>query len=403
MRRLQNAQVFGDRVRRYRTRLGIQQQTLADLAGHSLRWLWAIENGQAQPTIAAAELLAEGLRVDLEELLGLVEEDDVKRRQFLFSSGVLVAGMAPGNLLQGIQAEPVSTEHMEKMTGLLGSMIFRQPAAMLRPLIETYKKVLMDLVAAGGSGGRELKLVASQVCSLLSSVSYSLGDHGSAMSESMLAEQLAREAGDGSATALAMEHRRVALSAADVRGPGNPLAVELLEAARRAAGRAAPPEVQIRVMVSLAEELAALGRATEALKALDVAGVALARMGRLQPGENDHWDSVRLDGWRAGALLHLNRPGDAAQAAEILERVAPATPSDLVGYRTAMQANLGAAYALAGEPDRCVELQLEALNLADAGHRRSGIARVRRIRERYLAPYADLPAVQHLDQMLASA
>jgi hypothetical protein len=75
-------------------------------------------------------------------------------------------------------------------------------------------------------------------------------------------------------------------------------------------------------------------------------------------------------------------------------------PEDLSGYRSAYLGNLGGAYALAGEPERCVALQMDALKVAQGVGLEEGVARVRAVRRRHLEPYAELSAVRQLDEQL---
>lgn len=396
---------LGDQVRRLRVRRGLTQRDLGELCGRSEKWLWTIEAGTAKPDLCDIEHLAAALRVDVATVLGLAEEaEDVKRRDFLHRTGevALVAAVAPGELLQVLAGPPRQVEQLGQITAQLGSWFFRQPSVYLYPLLATHKSTLLSALSTAPAGeARQLKVVSAETCILLALTAYCLDDFGTARQELFRAELLARDAQDGPMLARALEPQRVLVSAADTRGPGSPKAIDLLDAAHQAAGTSAPAVARVMLLCARAEEFAALGRAREAERDLEEAATALASSARLQMGYHDHWDRVRLDGWRASVLLHLNRPGDAAAAAKLLERVAPATPVDLVGYRTATEANLGAAYALAGEPERCVELQLEALAVAGVGDRHDGVARVRRIRDRYLTPYSDTPAVRRLDQQLA--
>jgi hypothetical protein len=143
-----------------------------------------------------------------------------------------------------------------------------------------------------------------------------------------------------------------------------------------------------------------LGRADEALLDIERAEAALAKAGRGDlAGFFDHWDSLRLEGWRASALLALNRPGDASR---VLEPVALGTPAELPGPRAAVLADLASALAQTAEDERACALLEQALSTAQAAGVQDGISRVRHVRREHLQRWADSSSVQRLDQALAS-
>ncbi len=75
------AQELGARVRERRRRLGISQETLADLADMHWTAIGRLERGVGNPTLAVLLRIAEGLGVD------------------------------PGELVRGLRAQPVSRVH----------------------------------------------------------------------------------------------------------------------------------------------------------------------------------------------------------------------------------------------------------------------------------------------------
>jgi ATP/maltotriose-dependent transcriptional regulator MalT len=104
-----------------------------------------------------------------------------------------------------------------------------------------------------------------------------------------------------------------------------------------------------------------------------------------------------LSALRATVLLRLGRLGEAS---EILEHVVSATPPQAAGPRAAVVADLGAALAAAGEPERAALLLSEALQTARQGGAEDGVARVARVRSNQLASYSGLPTVKDLDVAL---
>jgi hypothetical protein len=195
-------------------------------------------------------------------------------------------------------------------------------------------------------------------------------------------------------------HRAVLGSPAPLDHGDHAAAHQLLSVAEKTAGRSAPPLLRTWLYCSRAEEAAVLGREGDALLDIERAETALAKAG---PGDLtgffDHWDSLRLEGWRASVLLALHRPADASR---VLEPVAVGTPAELPGPRAAVLADLASALAQTAEVERSCALLEEALSTAQAAGVHDGISRVRHVRREHLERWADSSSVQRLDQALAS-
>ena len=140
-----------------------------------------------------------------------------------------------------------------------------------------------------------------------------------------------------------------------------------------------------------------MGMENEALGSVDLADRYVAAAGSPSTGFFDHWDAHRVSGWRASAFLYLRQGSPAAQ---ILETVVASTPESLPGPRSATTADLGTAYALAGQPEHAAELLLSALATAQAQGLESTVSRVRRARLQHLREHGDIPAVRRLDEAL---
>src|SRR5690348_15649847 len=60
---------LGDRIRRFRVRLGVSQVALAQQIGRSEGWLVQVENGRADPGYGDLLSLASALKRDISELV----------------------------------------------------------------------------------------------------------------------------------------------------------------------------------------------------------------------------------------------------------------------------------------------------------------------------------------------
>jgi hypothetical protein len=243
-------------------------------------------------------------------------------------------------------------------------------------------------------------VLAAQTGLVAGQIAYRQDDRWTARHLLDNAERVAREIDDGPALACIWTADRQLVSSAAAGGGGGrggAQAITLLNMAEKAAGPGAPPLVRVWLLCSRAEEAASLGLEVPALRDLERATAAFATVSRPELGFFDHWDEARLDGWRATVLLRLSRP---REASEILEQVVSATPSHLPGPRAAVVADLGAALASAGEPERAALLLKEALQTARQGGAGDGVARVARVRSNQLASYSRLPALKDLDAAL---
>src|SRR5690349_20971453 len=118
-----DASTLGLRIRKLRTVRHLTQRQLADFAGRSERWLWSLErgDGRSRLDIAAAQGIAFGLQLDVAVVLGLrpvpdglnsLNEDDVKRRTFLFRT---IGGSLGGSLVPSIRiANPELWERLAR-------------------------------------------------------------------------------------------------------------------------------------------------------------------------------------------------------------------------------------------------------------------------------------------------
>lgn len=76
------AQHLGIVIRRLRTEKGMSQTVFGEKCGFYQTYLSRIENGSANPTINALEIIAKSLGISVFELLNLVETE-IKKSKFL--------------------------------------------------------------------------------------------------------------------------------------------------------------------------------------------------------------------------------------------------------------------------------------------------------------------------------
>ncbi len=362
------------------------------------RW----ERGRTRPSPFYTAYLCELYQRTAEEL-DLVPEmmDDVRRRQFLGGLTALGGLMLVGQPVLSDPERP-RIEELEQITDQFGSWYWRlSPAALLPLLREHQNRLLAAVGGAVGTSGRALGALTARTTVVYGLATYRKGDFPSARERFLAAARLGELTGDRNSEAMALiAHRAVLGGPSPLDHGDHDAAHQLLSVAEKTAGRSAPPLLRTWLYCSRAEEAAVLGREGDALLDIERAETALAKAG---PGDLtgffDHWDSLRLEGWRASVLLALNRPADASR---VLEPVAVGTPAELPGPRAAVLADLASALAQTAEVERSCALLEEALSTAQAAGVQDGISRVRHVRREHLERWADSSSVQRLDQALAS-
>src|SRR5438445_2815901 len=148
----------GLQIPRLRTRRGLSKDDLASWAGRSVRWVYDLEAGRAPLDAERAERIALGLGVDVEVVLGLapipgdlVQDDDVKRREFLRKviTGAVGASLVPPadsfdpepwERLARVLVRPSSIDsatlvHLDRAVTALESMEYElAPSALIGPV-----------------------------------------------------------------------------------------------------------------------------------------------------------------------------------------------------------------------------------------------------------------------------
>jgi tetratricopeptide (TPR) repeat protein len=215
------------------------------------------------------------------------------------------------------------------------------------------------------------------------------------------AEWLARESGDRVLVAHALGCMSALHSGIPKGGRGGDpdKAIVILDAALQAAGTQAPAPMLSWLFARRAEEHAVAGHARLARGDVDQAARALAAVVSPDDGFFCHLSDAWLAAYRGNCERLLGQP---AAAIEALELALGSIGADQAGSRSGVVADLAAAYASQGDADHACGLLTEAWDLAGQSGRKVAWERIRGVRQRDLAAYADSTIVRQLDELLTT-
>jgi transcriptional regulator with XRE-family HTH domain len=377
------------------------------------RW----ERGVRRPAPRYVALLCQLFELPADEL-GLVEEaaeaietdkeDDVRRRLFLqYLSVVTGATMLDWDRLAATlrgqlgPADRVLMDDLEVITRSYARQVETVAPGSLLPALRSHLAVLSGSLHGGQPDAvrRRLLSLTGETALLTGRLSWLLENRGEARRCWTLAADLGREAGDETLVASTLGMQRVFHSTIPNRGQygSTDRALAVLDAAESRLSRASSPYVRMMVLLSRAEDHAALGDADSSQRDLEAAETALAGA----PGPDDGlyvlWDAARIAGYRGSCALALDRP---EEASTVLESALSATSETLIGQRCAVVTDLAAAYALQREVEHSAALLMQSVDSAERAGLGELLQRVHGARL-HLAPWADAPAVRQLDERLA--
>ena len=204
----------------------------------------------------------------------------------------------------------------------------------------------------------------------------------------------------GSAS-VTLANQRVLHSTIPNRGQyGRPdRALALLDAAEDRLSATSSPYTRTMVLLSRAEDQAALGNAEASLRDLEAAEATIDSVTSRDDGFYALWDSSRVAGYRGSCMLALDLP---KEASTVLEGALAQTNKALIGQRCAVMTDLATAYAMQREVERSAALLLHAADTAERAGLGELIQRVIGARQ-HLDRWSDVPAVAALDERLATA
>jgi tetratricopeptide (TPR) repeat protein len=321
------------------------------------------------------------------------EAGTTNRREFMAGiAAVATFPINPEELMRPSQDVAYLEGAEVVINGLMAQWYMVPPAALL-PAANGQLSALKRMLP----GPRRLSSVAGWAGLLTGHCLMKLRRHDEAYGAYSLAEMAARDAGDDSLRGLVLAMRSSIYSTvAEGDRPGDTrAAISLLDEAV-SASRAAPGRLRAAVYGRRAEERAVEADPTGSLHDLEAAESALT-----DPGEGYHFGpraAAELGAIRGNVQLLLGQHREAIATLDVtLTNMDP----KLIGWRAAVLADQGAAFARAGEMEAAVDRLERALQLARAAG--DHVQRIDGIRQRDLGRWADEPAVVRLSEQIASA
>jgi transcriptional regulator with XRE-family HTH domain len=371
-----------------------------------LRW----ENGQP-PRPAYLRWLAAALDLPVEQLSRAgkidVQEDETEtqRREFarLTAWGVIGAMMPVGVDWDRIAAlggkRPVDDrglDDLEAISAAYGRLWRTAPPGTLLSAVHAHLGTLGRLAPVGGRAVG----MAADVATLAGYMAEQTEDRGRAIGYWTLARQLASDVG-GETEARVLIATSGLQSVTRVSGAQTPsrASLALLDAAHASIGPDGSRLLLAWLTARRAEEHAALGDERLADADLSAAEGYLHEPGPQQWSTFGPGSVPELDNFRGNCTALLGRYEDAAR---VLRASLDTMPADLVAWRAVVSADLGAALAGMGEVEEAVRLLLAALDLTIEAGTPVHVRRIRGVRQRHLSRFADVTAVRHLDERLAT-
>ena len=358
----------GQRIARARRRRGLSQAVLAGLVGRSESWLSQVERGKrGVDSHSVLTRLAEVFRVDIEELTGPGNQDEISRRAHPAASLIEQAMMGYGTA----SAQARGEEHEREV-----SLDFLRAQA--RSAYQAYQatrydatgRILPGLIRAAETAARAAGSPSPATCQVRAQVYDTAAALLSRVGEPFLAWAAADRAmfaaeSSGDPLLVAASAWRLSYMITGRKHPQEALELAMTAAAAvERMTRAPSPE---RLSVYGALHLAA---ATAAASSLDRATteslLATARGIADRTGEANHMGTafgpVNVAIHAISASLKLGDPRTATETGEALELAS--MPSALVGRRTQVNLDLARAYAMRRKDAAAVNLLLAAERLS---------------------------------------
>jgi transcriptional regulator with XRE-family HTH domain len=358
----------GQRIARARRRRGLSQAVLAGLVGRSESWLSQVERGKRGiDSHSVLVHLAEVLRVEIEELTGSADLDEIGRRAYPAASLIEQAMMgygAPGPLASGEESErEVSLDFLRAQTrsAYQAYQATRYDAA---------GRILPSLIRGVETAARTVGSGSSAACAVRARVYDTTAALLSRVGEPFLAWAAADRAmfaaeQSGNPLLAAAGAWRMSYMITGRKHP--PEALDLAMAAATELERTMRAPSAERLSVYGALHLAA---ATAAAASFDQATtqslLATARAIADRTGEANHMGTafgpVNVAIHAISASLKLGAPRAATETGEALDLTA--MPVGLVGRRTQVNLDLARRYAMTRKDAAAVNLLLAAERLS---------------------------------------
>jgi tetratricopeptide (TPR) repeat protein len=243
---------------------------------------------------------------------------------------------------------------------------------------------------------RRLLVLTTETAVIAGYVSYHLHNYGDAEDYFGLADQVARDAGDGPLRAMGLIGRSALYSSVPHGGfGGDPqFALALLREAEAAAGPDASPFLLTWLHCRRVEDFASCGEAFSSDRNLQLAARSFSHVRGRDDGFYYDWSAGRLIGYEGSAAVLLKR---SEQAPAIVEEPLRRTTARMPSERSFLLIILAAAYADQGEVEQACRVLAEALELAKDAGLSERIRRIKGTRRQHLSRWDTAPCVRDLD------
>ena len=294
--------------------------------------------------------------------------------------------------------DPALVSDVEALTASLHDLETRMPAAQLIAQVSSHIDRLAELLQGSTTETLRQRLIgtAGDAAVLGAWVAWDMGDRPSAFRLYETAITAAREGEDPALRACILAYGSYGASAdGDAQR-----ARALLEHARRCVDGAGFPATYAWIACRQAEETAALGDGSSALRLLDS---GLSSFTNADPAGERVWtrflDTTRVWGF---AISTYVRVGDTESALRIAEEALTSLKPSQVKKRALVLAGTAEAHLQHGNLDQGVELATRALNAAVDTEMTWAFESLKRLRP-LLRRWNGYPGVHHLDERLAVA
>jgi tetratricopeptide (TPR) repeat protein len=295
-----------------------------------------------------------------------------------------------------------SVVELSERTQALGERLHRQAAGTVLAEMRAHLarvRAALEGARTGTALRSRLYRVTAEAATLTGWTAWLVGCPAEAAALYGQAEAMAREAGDVEAHALALTARSAMHSGVPSGGQegDSGQAIRLLAVAQAETDSAlVSPHLRTWIAASTAQEHALLGDTLAMRRCLDRA--ASIYPGRPGPGFFSDWDEALL---RSYAGVSHTMAGEAREAIAVLDPLLAAVDVSQTQWAVASEADLGAAWAAAGELERASEILSRAVEHARYLQLEVDARRAAGYRRRLLphGPRAPL-AVRRLDERL---
>ena len=358
----------GQRIARARRRRGLSQAVLAGLVGRSESWLSQVERGKRGiDSHSVLMRLAEVLRVDIEELTGSGDQDEIGRRAYPAASLIDQAMMGygtPGPLggreeqerevsLDFLRAQALSTYQAYQATR------YEATGRILPGLIHAVERAARVAGSASPAAYEVRALVYDTAAALLSRV----GEPFLAWAAADRAMFAAEHSGDPLLAAASAWRLSYMITGRKHPQKALELAMTAIAALERTMRASSPERLSVYGALHLA---AATAAAASFDRATTESLLATARGIADRTGEANHMGTafgpVNVAIHAISASLKLGDPRTATETGEALDLTA--MPTGLVGRHTQVNLDLARAYAITRKEAAAVNLLLAAERLS---------------------------------------